>query len=415
MIQALFRILFLVIISLSISSCYEEYSVTPDHKSNMFEFLMTSEAETEILESRGEKFYIEPAPEMYYGKVQHAMDHMIVRGGSVLNFQRKSFSVNLGTNIYLPTNQATFRKFEKFKLISLVYDYTYIENRIAHLFLSEINLWPLHSFFTEVKLNNHHQGLYMFIEDPARYLFDYEMAEAVLRRDYRNVVAEIEINPSINTETESHYIDQFTSLYKIILDYSGEQLFTELSRHLNIQNYMRKMALDYILQNGDYTDEIYFYAKSISNTTYFDILPWDYDDLFSNIQHEVDRAWAVGMVFGERFYFNRDDVLADLNGRLVYSIEDDMDYIIATDDFLYQKYLVELNYVLSKITTSKISSSFQSLNNELSVFYQIPEVIEQSEFDANTTSLELFTLNIANKEAFLLNRIMWISNEVISQ
>ena len=415
MIQPLPRILFLIVISLTFSSCYEEYSVIPDHKSNVFEFLMTSEAETEILEARGEKFYIEPVPEMYYGEVQYAMDHMIVRGGSVLNFQRKSYSLNLGTNIYLPINQASFREFEKFKLISLVYDYTYIENRIAHLLLGEINLWPLHSFFTEVKLNNHHQGLYMFIEDPARYLFDFEMAEAVLRRDYRNVVAEIEMNPSINTEAESYYIDQFTALYKIILDYSGEQLFTELSRHLNIQNYMRKMALDYILQNGDYTDEIYFYAKSISNTTYFDILPWDYDDLFSNIQHEVGRAWAVGMVFGERVYYSRDDVLADLNGRLIFSIEDDMDYIIATDDFLYQKYLVELSYVLSKITTSKISSSFQSLNNELSIFYQIPEVIEQSEFDANATSLELFTSNIANKEAFLLNRIMWISNELISQ
>ncbi len=397
------------------NSCYQEYRILPDHKNNIFNFLMTPEAENEILEARGIQFYIEPTPKMIYGEVQYEMDHMKVRGGSVLNFQRKSYTVNLDKDFFLPAEYDEFRDFEKFKLISLVYDYTYIENRLAHILLKDIGLWPLHTFFTEVMLNNHHQGLYLFIEDPETNSFIFDNSEAVIRRDYRNDISSIELNKSIPTESENYYITQFKSLYSIIVDYTGAQLYAELSRHLNVQNYMRKMALDYILKNGDYTDEIFFSAKKKDGVIYFDIIPWDYDDLFSGAPHEVGRAWAVGNVFGERVYYSRDDVLADHNGRLVYSIEDDLDYIIAKDDFLYDKYLEELEYVLSKINTTTINSTFQLIKNELLAFYEKPEIIEQSSFDANSTSLEIFTTNIANKEAFLIDRITWISNELIIQ
>ncbi len=409
------RILFLISLSLVLGSCYEECAIIPDHNSNIFDFFMTPEAETKILESRSDPFYIEPIPEMRYGDVQYLMDHMKLRGASALNFERKSYSINLSSNIYLPTEPNSFQEFEKFKLISLVYDYTYMENRLGHILLKEIDLWPLHSFYTELKINNHHQGLYMFIEDPVEHFFKFNNSEAVLRRNYRNNISEVDLNTSLNTETESYYVDSFKSLYKIIVDFSGEQLFDQLFRHLNIQDYMRKMAIDYIFQNGDYTDEIFFCAKKKEGITYFDILAWDYDDLFSNIQHEVGRPWAVGEVFGERIYTSRDDVNADLNGRLIYSIEDDIDYIIATDDFLYQKYLVELKYVLTKITPAKVDSAFQLLNNELRPFYQIPEIIAQSKFDNNATSQELFTTNMTEKETFLLNRISWISDELMNQ
>ena len=395
------------------TSCYEEYTFSSEHLNNIFSFTMSANAEKKVLESRGEQFVVEPLPEMEYGGTRYLLGQMKIRGQSALDFQRKSYSINLDNFIIFEDDNSIYREFEKFKLISMVFDYTYIENRLSHLLLNQIGLWPLYSFFTEVKINNDHQGLYLFIEDPDSYLFQNKSAEIVLRRYYRNEVSSFELNPDVAVNNSEYFINQFQSLYTSNLsNYTGEQLYTVLSHHMNIENYMRKIAFDFIIENGDYTDEIYFYATEKNGVTYFDIIPWDYDDIFSGTRHEVGRDWAVGTAFGVRIYNTKEDVLNELNGRLIFSIEDDLDYTIAMDDYLYQKYLNELKYVLSRFTTEKVEVTFDKLYAELFPYYQKPEIIEQSQYDANPTSLEIFNDNLKKKKAALISRIDWINNQL---
>lgn len=404
----------LIIVEMLIStSCYQEFTIVPNHTNNIFSLTMSANAEKKIMDSRGEQFSIEPLPVLTYGGTQYLLGQMKIRGQSALDFQRKSYSINLDNSISFLIEDNSLRKFEKFKLIAMVFDYTYIENRLSHRLLNEIELWPLYSFFTELKINDHHQGLYLFIEDPSTFAFKIKNADFILRRYYRNEIASFELNQSVALYKSQEYIEKFRSIYTDELkNYKGEQLYSRLSSRMNIDNYMRKMAFDFIIENGDYTDEVYFYSTTKNNEVYFDIIPWDYDDLFSGSRHEVGRDWAVGTIFGERVYSSDEDVLTKLNGRLIFSIEDDLDYAIAFDDYLYQKYLIELKYVLLKITSTKLDLTFDELHTELWPFYQKPEIIAQSQYDANPTSLEIFDENIQNKKTELINRINWINKQL---
>jgi len=392
-----------------LNSCYDEKLIVPEYGENVFNLELNNSQVERILESRGEQFYISPLPGISYGDVPLQPDHIKIRGQSTLNFQRKSYSVNLDDVLVCETDSGNYIFIDKFKLLSLVYDYTYIENRLSHLLLEEIGLWNLHTFYTQVVFNNEkHQGLYLFVEDPEDYLIKNKNAEIVLRRHYSGEISKIEHVDGLPSSDSDEYVNDFNDIYSILPNYSGQQLYEKLQARMNINNYMKKMAFDYIIKNGDTTDEIFFWAKKRNGHTYFDILPWDYDDIFSVVPHEIGRAWAVGKAFGERVYESHADVLKELDGRLIFSVEDDIDYIIATDDYLYGKYLIQMQSVLRLFTPRFVEQTFNKLNNELGFYYGISEVIEQSTFDAGETSVERFHENIQERRQFMLDRIQSI-------
>lgn len=403
-----------VLLILLFNSCYKEQIIFSDPQNGTFNFIMPDSLENKILTSRGIRFYFDPLPTMEYDGKTYELDKMKVRGQTTTNFQRKGFAINIKGRITIG-KENEIRNFEKIKLISLVWDYTYIENQLAHKLLNEVGLWPLKSFFTQVKLNNHHQGLYLFIEDPEDYLFDFKNAEIVIRRYYRNGISQVDLNSNLITKESDYYIDLYKSFYQTILDYSGKELYDELSSQLNLQNYMRKMAVDFILMNGDYTDELMLYAIDNNGETYFDILPWDYDDIFASTPHEVGRDWSVGKAYGNRYYESYSSLKEEIGDKLIFSIEDDIDYTIAMDEYLYQKYLNELQFVVSKISVTKLEEIFENIHNELEPFYQIKEVVEQSKFDNERTNWKLFEANIKDKKTLLIDRVIWINKELLKQ
>ncbi len=417
--QRIKNILALILFVLALSGCYKESSLIPLNSQNIFYIDMPDTTMKHVLESRDERFYLLPTPQLYFDQNAYKVDHIKTRGASALKFQRKSYSVNLDDYIALENAPGQTRLFEKFKLISMVFDYTYIENRLSHILLSKIDLWPLHSFYTEVVFNRkHHQGLYLFVEDPEEYAIYQKDAEVIMRRYYENVISDIELHSSIDQNLENDYIKDFTQIYTIITQYQGEQLYNKLAHKLNITNYMRKMALDYIIKNGDYTDEIYFYGSTKNDTIYYEIIPWDYDDIFAEQAHEIGRAIFVGKKFGERQYNNKEELEEAINGRLVFSIEDDIDYIITNDDYLYSKYLNELQYVLSVIDEHTIKSAFSQVKSELDEFYKNDEIIAQSVYDEQETNNSLYESNFEQKQSYLINRVNNIAiklNQQISE
>ena len=312
-------------------SCYEEYITVPAYQNNVFVFEMPNSTVDSILLSREIKIYIDSLHAMTYGNVCFDVDRLNTRGASALNFQRKGFAVNLTNAIPFIQHDVQTKAFEKFKLIAMVFDYTYIENRLSHIMLNKLNLWPLYSFYTELMLNDLHQGLYLFIEDPDEYLFENKSANVVIRRDYRGNISELMVS-GLGKYNENTYRESFKNIYKTLSLYKGEQLYQKLSEQMNIDNYMRKMAFDMLVENGDNTDEIFFYGIETKSGIYFDILPWDYDDIFAGKPHEVGRSWAIGNIFGERVYTSHDEVLNELQGRLIFTIEDEIEYAIAFDD-----------------------------------------------------------------------------------
>src|SRR5665811_1758011 len=92
----------------------------------------------------------------------------------------------------------------------------------------EVGLWPVYDFFTEVKLSNHPQGLYHFIEDQVEYFIEQKNASFVVRRGYDHVVKSYSINPGSQHNTDE-YINRLDKIYSILPDYSGQQMYDTLS------------------------------------------------------------------------------------------------------------------------------------------------------------------------------------------
>lgn len=400
----------ILIIPFLFSNCYEDYTLTTNTKERIFKFEIDQGIERMINKTPGRKFYLNPDPILYYNGNPFVTNSMATRGQGSLKYKRKSFSVNLENTISF--DELPEKEFEKFKLISMVFDYTYTENLLAHLFLKKFDLWPLTTFPTEVKLNGNHNGLYLFIEDHEDYLFKNRNTEVIIRRGFDAEILKTELNAEKANKSEYFYKKEFKNLYKLIVDYKGVELYNNLNQKLNLQKYFHKMAIDFILKNADNTDEVFFYGRTINGEVYYDILPWDYDDLFGSEPHEVGNEKDIGTSFGHRSYNTYNDVLETLNKKLIYSIEDDLDYIIAIDDFLYGKYLIELEYVISQFSTADIEQMFDALKEQLDPFYAIPEVIAHSEYDESVTSMKKYIDNLIAKEKFLIDRLKWIASEL---
>ncbi len=399
---------------LLLSSCYKEYIIYPGPSTDVFNFMVTIEQEELINDSRRTRISVDdPLPILYYDNNAYGVDRFETRGETSLNFRRKSFSVNLDDNLmFFVQSEGREREFEEFKLISLVFDYTYIENCIAIGLFHRLDLWPPYTFYTEVKLNNNTQGLYLYIEDPVEYFLYQQNSDFILRRNYNHRIDSYHINSLKADNTEQDYINKFNSIYSCIAHFSGQELYDSLMNRLDLPQYFTKIAIDMLVKNGDYTDEIFFYIKHSGNREIYGVYPWDYDDLFADLPHEIGRSWGPGTVFGNRDYYSMDDIIDDVGFKLIFSIEDDLDYKIATDDYLYQRYLEVLEHVLTAIDEEALETIIQDTKNTLQPFYNHDDIIAQSQYDRDETNQQLFESNLAEKRQFLLDRREWILNQL---
>jgi hypothetical protein len=101
--------------------------------------------------------------------------------------------------------------------------------------------------------------------------------------------------------------------------------------------------------------------------------------------------------------------------KLLYSIEDDLDYKIASDGFLYQEYLKTLRTVIEKIDPAAIDRIFDYTFDHIDPFYSNDSIVAQSHYDADDTSYDFFITNLAGKRQMLKDRRNWILQELDKQ
>jgi len=336
------------------------------------------------------------------------------RGKTALRYQRKSYSVFLSDPLTITGRSGGKDKvMSRFKLLAMAADYTYIENRIGLGLLEQVGVNELFYKFVELRINAATEGVYMLVEDPEQF-FKEQGSEYILRRYYHHWIGDSEYEPSFYYKPELAYENRFKEIYQLILNYDGEALYLQLKERFHIEHYFRKMGVDYLLKNGDYSDEIFFYAMVRDDEIKFDIIPWDYDDLFSEDPHEVGVTWGIGNLFGERYYATYEEVLAVLGEKLIFSIEDDLDYIIATDPYLYARYEEQLRVLIGIIENQGFESLFGQIRHELAPYYHRDEVVQQSESDQDLTSPELWESNMIEKQAFLESRLAAMKNQLNS-
>jgi hypothetical protein len=415
-IKLTFYLILIVIPAIFLRGCRKENIDVTDPEKEVFNFVVSHSQEEYINASRGEGYEVtDPIPELHFAGEVYTIDRFEIRGANTLNFARKGFSVNMGHKLTLHNPaELSGRKYEEFKLLAMVYDYTYIENSTAVGLFKEVELWPVYSFFTEVRLNNHTQGLYHFIEDPVEYFIEQKNASFVVRRGYDHVVKGCSISP-VSKQGIDEYIASYKRIYTNLALYSGQQMYDTLSAYIDLEQYFTKLSIDMLIKNGDFTDEIYLYTKRKDNKEVFGIFPWDYDDIFADQPHEIGNSWATGTIFGHRDYPSMDAVIADVGLKLLFSIEDDLDYKIAKDSFLYQEYLKTLRAVMEKIDLAAIDKIFDYTFEHIGPFYSNASIVAQSRYDVDETNYSLFTANLAAKRQFVKDRRTWIIQELDKQ
>ena len=388
-----------------ISSCYKEVDLPPS-PDVVFELSVTPELQEFIYNSRDTSYSIKEAGmEFLMGNKVLDLKEIKTRGKSALRFQRKSFAVVLNETLAIEGRSGSDMAYLKsFKLISMAMDYTYIENRIGYGILEEQGIMPLFYRFVELKINGSTQGIYLLVEDPEQYYLDIG-SEFILRRGYYNSFDDIEYSPSYHFIPRESYETRFQEIYSSLTTLQGEALYNALNERLNMEQYFRKMGIDYLLQNGDYTDEVYLYALVHQDEPRFSIIPWDYDDLFRSYPHEVGISWGTGHLLGDRHYETHQDILDEIGDKMIFSIEDDLDYSIAMDPYLYDQYESTIAGMIEEMDLGDIDALFEQVKGELLPFYYNEEIVVQSQFDQHETSFKIWNNNMEDKKAFVKDRL----------
>jgi spore coat protein H len=388
-----------------ISSCYKEVELPPS-PSVVFELSVSAEMQEFIYNSRDTSYTIDESGMAFLlGREPLDLEEIKTRGKSALRFQRKSFSVFLNETLAIAgRNGSDMAYLKKFKLISMAMDFTYIENRIGLGILEAQGIMPLFFRFVELRINGETQGIYLLVEDPEQYYLELG-SEFIFRRGYHNSFDDVEYFPSSPGIPRESYELRFKEIYFSLPVLQGEALYSALSERLDLEQYFRKMGIDYLLQNGDYTDEVYLYSLIHQDKPRFSIIPWDYDDLFRSYPHEVGLTWGTGQLLGDRHYATHQDVLDEIGDKMIFSIEDDLDYSIAMDPYLYDRYESTIAGMIEKMDLEDIDALFEQVKGELLPFYSKEEVVAQSQFDQHETSFRIWEDNMEDKRALLKERL----------
>ncbi len=284
-----------------------------------------------------------------------------IRGQTSLYYRRKSLSFNLGS-------KATFlhgdekESMKKFFAISLTMDREYINNRLAFEMMEKVNLFKLYYTFSEIKINDQSEGVYMIVERPQDWAIKRNSSMMLIRRGYNEKVDKHEAAADIPKDSLKKYSGYFGQIYNSLKRYNGEELYKVLTQWIDLEAYMKWMAFNLFVRNQDYTDEVFFYIDTPGNR--FNIIPWDYDDLFSIMPHE-------GNTESRKM----------LGDKLIFSTEDLLDRKIAEDEFLYKTYLFQFRDLLVQLSPDIIKMIFEKTYAELYPYYSNKEIISMARFD----------------------------------
>jgi len=282
------------------------------------------------------------------------------RGQTTLKFRRKSFSLSFDRKVIIYKNNES-KQFQNIYALNLVLDKNYVNNRLAFALLGKIGFPDLYYSYGEVRINNQSEGIYFFIERPQDWAFN-EGTPFIVRRGYQQDMNKVLKKKKLYPVEAQLFTNKYENMYEYLDEYSGEELYKVLSEILNLEMYMQWLAFNFLVKNGDYTDEVYFYIDPANNR--YSIIPWDFDDIFSSVPHEG--------------YDHIDPVITD---KYIFSSEDPLDVKIVEDEYLYSIYLDQLQNLLTILSPEKIKEELEIIYSELYPYYSSEEIITMSKYD----------------------------------
>lgn len=275
------------------------------------------------------------------------------RGQNCLRVERKCFSVSLKSPLSgLPL---------KFKLASLAQDHAYSHYILGLLFMEKINLIHIKYEFVHLTINGYSNGLYLLLEDPKTVLKEKGSVFIGRRRRWLK-------KPEAKFHSKAAYYKEKTYLkaYKDIREegkkYTGKEKYDFLQENMDLDSYFDWLAVNSLIQNGDYDDELFFYAKNRADgKIYFEFMGWDYEDIFAK-PHFVNKIRHP----------------LSIRKTLLYSLVEKLDYDIYRDEYVYGKFVEHMRKLIKqKFSILQMRSIFLKAHELMKPFLN-PEVLNDS-------------------------------------
>jgi len=269
------------------------------------------------------------------------------RGRGSVKCERKSFNVNLkGSEEHRMTSKTGT---DRFVLISLCKDYGYFHQILANTLYKEFGVFPLESRMVRLRINGENEGLYLLLDLPSSKLMqDHSSIATIIRRrlDFEDEQEDIKFPDEADAQAIAQ--SKYDALAETVLLADADELLSELSTKMDIDGYLRWMALNTFLRSGDYVDEAYFYAsKEAEGQWYFRMHGWDADDLFSPCH-----------ISGKHALIDPHEIL--------YCAEGDLDDGLLSSPVFYDRFIDHLEFVLTEgITEEHFEETLSKIRDEM--------------------------------------------------
>lgn len=314
------------------------------------------------------------------------------RGQTCLSAKRKCYAVELDKKVTIHRQDGSSFRAKRFNLLSLWRDHGYTTTILGYSFYEKLTLFPLAHAYVELQLNGQTQGLYLLVEKPNRNLKKRFSSPFVVRRKYlsffevKSYQAEFATYHNTAGENTTLPLHAFKTAYGHMVNakfyQKGPDLYQHLKEIMDIDKYLNWLAINTLLRNGDFLDEIYFYAHPIKEDgkIFFDLMGWDPDDLF-----KPPHFGPYNTILARR----------QRQRTLLYSLESKLDRKIAGDPFLYQQYKTHLQRLLLDVFTEEtIIQLTRQIESEIGPYLDRTEMIAMSRLDRRIPYTREYILNL---------------------
>jgi hypothetical protein len=260
-----------------------------------------------------------------------------------------------------------------------------------------LGIFELKSEYVVVWINDLPYGMYLATEKPKKAIARITDDAWIGRRGYKTRLETVEESKTIS---EKVAVSQFRALYKDIATLSGEGLRASLESKLNLKRYMQWLIVNSVMMNGDYADEVFFYIDGKDPERRFDIMPWDFDDLFKE-PHAGPENQA------------RSD---SIKTGILYGFENSLDVKIADDPVLARLLKVEAREILTKLTPAFVGGVVGQIQRDLVFYSREPEVLNSGLRDSyrKPYTEKFFAETAAGRQAAILKRIELLKTRALA-
>jgi len=282
-----------------------------------------------------------------------------LRGKGSIGCERKNYTVNIKgpRPRYLMPGSAT----DEFYLISMCLDNRYVRAHTAYSLYAEYGLFPVKFRYIEVLLDGETRGVYMFVEKPAEEMVrDNGRVRSVLRRRFNagddRTLAEVKYSRSGDVDA----VAAFDALLTDIAGLAGAELEAALQDRLDLDGYLRMLAFNSLLHNGDNVDEVWLMSSDRLRADggvgdWFTFMAWDPDDVFAGCHYSGNLAFP--------------DAFA-----ISYCAEAELDDLILGDPVLYRRYATALEELMLDVTGERFRAELDVTRDALLQYMRRPGI-----------------------------------------